>query len=50
MKYILGMPSQNSINFLKIYCCMGLTWMCLEVLTEIYDLVKIIRGTSKLVW
>ena len=30
---------QNLISFPKIYSCMGLTWMCLEVLTEIYDLV-----------
>ena len=28
---------QNWISFLKIYSCMGLIWMYLEVLTEIYD-------------
>ena len=33
---------QNSISFPKIYSCMGLILMCLEVLTEIYDLVEII--------
>ena len=39
---------QNSIMFPKIYSFMGLTWMCLEVLTEIYDVVQIIWRTSKL--
>ena len=36
-------------SFPKIYSCMGVTWVCLEVLTEIYDLAEIIRRTSKLI-
>ena len=39
---------QNSKRVPKIYSCMALTWMCLEVLTEIYDVVQIIWRTWKL--
>ena len=39
---------ETSIRSPKIYSFMGLTWMCLEVLTEIYDVVQIIWRTSKL--
>ena len=47
-KHLLNL-FQNLITSRKIYSCMGLTWMCLEVLTEIYDLVEIIWRTSKLI-
>ena len=39
---------ETSIRSPKISGFMGLTWMCLEVLTEIYDVVQIIWRTSKL--
>ena len=39
---------ETSIRSPKIYSFMGLTWMCLELLTEIYDVVQIIWRTSKL--